>query len=216
MSTLIERFDKINSNILTQNPPQKVKIIAVSKTFSLDKIKPLLNYGHLHFGENKVQEAMAKWVEIKKEKKNLKLHMIGKLQSNKAKDAVKLFDYVHSLDNQKLADTLSKHQINLNRELKYFIQVNVGNEIQKSGISVTELDSFYNYCINEVKLKIIGLMVIPPNENNTSKYFKVLENLNKSLALEELSMGMSSDYSEAIKFGATYVRIGSSIFGPRS
>ena len=216
MNTLIERFDKINSNILTQNPPQKVKIIAVSKTFSLDKIKPLLNYGHLHFGENKVQEAMAKWVEIKKEKKNLKLHMIGKLQSNKAKDAVKLFDYVHSLDNQKLADTLSKHQINLNRELKYFIQVNVGNEIQKSGISVTELDSFYNYCINEVKLKIIGLMVIPPNENNTSKYFKVLENLNKSLALEELSMGMSSDYSEAIKFGATYVRIGSSIFGPRS
>ena len=133
MSTIIERFDKINSNILTQNPPQKVKIIAVSKTFSLDKIKPLLNYGHLHFGENKVQEAMAKWVEIKKEKKNLKLHMIGKLQSNKAKDAVKLFDYVHSLDNQKLADTLSKHQINLNRELKYFIQVNVGNEIQKSG-----------------------------------------------------------------------------------
>ncbi len=216
MSTLIERFDKINSNILTQNPRQKVKIIAVSKTFSLDKIKPLLNYGHLHFGENKVQEAMAKWVEIKKEKKNLKLHMIGKLQTNKAKDAVKLFDYVHSLDNQKLADTLSKHQINLNRELKYFIQVNVGNEIQKSGISVTELDSFYNYCINEVKLKIIGLMVIPPNENNTSKYFKVLENLNKSLALEELSMGMSSDYSEAIKFGATYVRIGSSIFGPRS
>ena len=170
----------------------------------------------MHFGENKVQEAMAKWVEIKKEKKNLKLHMIGKLQTNKAKDAVKLFDYVHSLDNQKLADTLSKHQINLNRELKYFIQVNVGNEIQKSGISVTELDSFYNYCINEVKLKIIGLMVIPPNENNTSKYFKVLENLNKSLALEELSMGMSSDYSEAIKFGATYVRIGSSIFGPRS
>ena len=216
MSTLIERFDKINSNILTQNPPQKVKIIAVSKTFSLDKIKPLLNYGHLHFGENKVQEAMSKWVEIKKEKKNLKLHMIGKLQSNKAKDAVKLFDYVHSLDNQKLADTLSKHQINLTRELKYFIQVNVGNDIQKSGISVTELDSFYNYCINEVKLRIIGLMVIPPNENNTSKYFKVLENLNKSLALEELSMGMSSDYSEAIKFGATYVRIGSSIFGPRS
>ena len=216
MNTLIERFDKIKSNILTQNPSQKVNIIAVSKTFSLEKIKPLLNYGHLHFGENKVQEAMAKWAEIKKEKKNLELHMIGKLQSNKAKDAVKLFDYVHSLDNQKLADTLSKHQINLNRELKYFIQVNVGNEIQKSGIPVTELDSFYNYCVNEVKLKIIGLMVIPPNENDTSKYFKVLENLNKSLALKELSMGMSADYSQAIKFGATYVRIGSSIFGSRS
>ena len=216
MSTIVDRFEKIKLKINSQNLTKPVNIIAVSKTFTLEYIKPLIVHGHVHFGENKVQETAAKWTDEKKKNPNLKLHMIGKLQTNKAKDAVKLFDYVHSLDNQKLADTLSKHQINLNRELKYFIQVNVGNEIQKSGISVTELDSFYTYCINEVKLKIIGLMVIPPNENNTSKYFKVLENLNKSLALEELSMGMSSDYSEAIKFGATYVRIGSSIFGPRS
>ena len=216
MSTLIERFNKIKFNIQSLNPSKEVKIIAVSKTFSLEQIKPLLDYGHLHFGENKVQEAMSKWTEVKKNKKDLKLHMIGKLQSNKTKDAVKLFDYIHSLDSQKLADALSKHQINLNKELQYFIQVNVGNEIQKSGISVTELDSFYNYCTNEAKLKIIGLMVIPPNENDTNKYFKVLENLNKSLALKELSMGMSSDYVEAVKYGASFVRVGSSIFGQRS
>ena len=216
MSTLIERFNKIKFNIQSLNPSKEVKIIAVSKTFSLEQIKPLLDYGHLHFGENKVQEAMSKWTEVKKNKKDLKLHMIGKLQSNKTKDAVKLFDYIHSLDSQKLADALSKHQINLNKELQYFIQVNVGNEIQKSGISVTELDSFYNYCTNEAKLKIIGLMVIPPNENDTNKYFKVLENLNKSLALKELSMGMSSDYVEAVKYGASFVRVGSSIFGHRS
>jgi PLP dependent protein len=159
---------------------------------------------------------MSKWIEIKKNNKDLKLHMIGKLQSNKARDAVNLFDYVHSLDNQKLADTLRKQELNQNKKLKYFIQVNVGNELQKSGIPVTELDSFYNYCANEAKLEIIGLMVIPPNEKNTSKYFKALENLNKSLALKELSMGMSADYTEAIKYGATFVRIGSSIFGSRS
>ncbi len=216
MNTLIERFNKIKSNILTLKSPQVVKIIAVSKTFPLEQIRPLLDLGHINFGENKVQEAMSKWIEIKKHKKDVKLHMIGKLQSNKARDAVNLFDYVHSLDNQKLADTLSKHEINQNKKLKYFIQVNVGNELQKSGIPATELDSFYNYCTNEAKLKIIGLMVIPPNEKNTSKYFKVLETLNKSLALKELSMGMSADYAEAIKHGATFVRIGSAIFGSRS
>ena len=216
MNTLIERFNKIKSNILTLKSPQVVKIIAVSKTFPLEQIRPLLDLGHINFGENKVQEAMSKWIEIKKHKKDVKLHMIGKLQSNKARDAVNLFDYVHSLDNQKLADTLSKHEINQNKKLKYFIQVNVGNELQKSGIPATELDSFYNYCTNEAKLEIIGLMVIPPNEKNTSKYFKVLETLNKSLALKELSMGMSADYAEAIKHGATFVRIGSAIFGSRS
>ena len=216
MNTLIERFNKIKSNILTLKSPQVVKIIAVSKTFPLEQIRPLLDLGHINFGENKVQEAMSKWIEIKKHKKDVKLHMIGKLQSNKARDAVNLFDYVHSLDNQKLADTLSKHEINQNKKLKYFIQVNVGNELQKSGIPATELDSFYNYCTNEAKLKIIGLMVIPPNEKNTSKYFKALETLNKSLALKELSMGMSADYVEAIKYGATFVRIGSAIFGSRS
>ena len=141
--------------------------------------------------------------------------MVGKLQSNKAKDAVKLFDYIHSLDNQKLADTLAKHQNNLNKKLKYFIQVNIANEIQKSGVPVNELDSFYNYCVSEVNLNIIGLMVIPPNDDNPEKYFKLMNDLKKSLGLKELSMGMSSDYDDAILHGSTFVRIGSSIFGQR-
>ena len=142
--------------------------------------------------------------------------MIGKLQSNKSKDAVKLFDYIHSVDNKKLADALAKHQINLNRNLKYFIQVNIGNEIQKSGIPVNELDGFYNYCVNEINLDIVGLMVIPPNDQDTNKYFKSLSELNKSLALENLSMGMSADYINAVKHGSNFIRIGSSIFGSRS
>jgi len=216
MDTLIQRFEKIKLNISSAMPKRPINIIAVSKTFSLDHVMPLINYGHVHYGENKVQEAVTKWSELKKTNKNLKLHMIGKLQSNKAKDAVKTFDYIHSLDNQKLADSLAKHQLNINKELEYFIQVNIGNEIQKSGIPVNELDPFYNYCINEAKLKVIGLMVIPPNDNNTDKYFKSLNELNKSLALKHLSMGMSSDYIHAINHGATYVRIGSSIFGSRS
>lgn len=151
----------------------------------------------------------------KKNNPNLKLHMIGKLQSNKAKDAVNLFDFIHSLDNQKLADVLSKCQINLNKQLKYFIQVNIANEIQKSGIPVNELDSFYNYCVNEANLDIVGLMVIPPNDSNSEKYFRSLNELNKSLALRELSMGMSADYENAVIHGATFVRVGSSIFGKR-
>ena len=216
MSTIIERFDKIKLNIAKSNPEQKVSIIAVSKTFSLEHINPLVNYGHQHFGENKVQEAISKWTQIKKENDNLKLHMIGKLQSNKAKEAVKLFDYIHSLDNQKLADTLAKHQMTLKKKCNYFIQVNIGNEIQKSGVLVNELDSFYNYCKYQINLNIKGLMVIPPNDNNSEKYFKSLSELNKSLALQDLSMGMSADYLEAIKYGATFVRVGSSIFGARS
>lgn len=216
MSTIIDRFDKIKLNIMKSNPAQKVNIIAVSKTFSLEHVSPLLNYGHHHFGENKVQEAISKWAQIKKENENLKLHMIGKLQSNKAKDAVKLFDYIHSLDSQKLADTLAKHQMNLKKNLKYFVQINIGNEMQKSGIPVGELDKFYNYCINEINLNIVGLMVIPPNDNNPEKYFKLLNELNRSLALQDLSMGMSADYLEAIKHGSNFVRIGSSIFGERS
>ena len=216
MSIIIERFDKIKSIIASAKPIKPVNIIAVSKTFSIDHIQPLLDYGHNHFGENKVQEAMAKWSEVKKLKPDLKLHMIGKLQSNKAKDAIKLFDYIHSLDNQKLADVLSKHQNNLGKNLKYFIQVNIGNEIQKSGIPVEELDPFYNYCINEINLKIVGLMVIPPNDKNSEKYFKSLNQLNKSLALDDLSMGMSADYINAVKNESTFVRIGSSIFGARS
>ena len=216
MSTIIERYDKIKLNISRINTPKQPNIIAVSKTFPLEHISPLINHGHIHFGENKVQEALVKWLETKRQNKNIKLHMIGKLQRNKAKDAVNLFDYIHSVDNQKLADALSKHQANLNKNLKYFIQVNIGNEIQKSGIRVNELDSFFNYCVKEVGLNIIGLMVIPPDDNNTIKYFKSMNELNNSLALKELSMGMSSDYIEAANHGATFLRIGSSIFGERS
>ena len=216
MNTIIQRFDKIKSNITLAKPLKPVNIIAVSKTFPIEHILPLVDYGHLHYGENKVQEALAKWSEQKKRNQNLKLHMIGKLQSNKARDAVKIFDFIHSLDNQKLADTLAKHQMNINKSLDYFIQVNIGNEIQKSGIPVNELDPFYNYCVNEINLKVSGLMVIPPNDNKSDKYFKSLNELNKSLALEHLSMGMSADYMDAIKNGATFVRIGSSIFGSRS
>ena len=216
MNTIVDRFEKIKSKITSLKPDKPVNIIAVSKTFALDYIKPLIDHGHTHFGENKVQEALTKWSEQKRINKNLRLHMIGKLQTNKAKDAVKLFDYIHSVDNQKLADALAKNQRNLNRNLKYFIQVNIGNEIQKSGIPVNELDSFYNYCINEINLKIIGLMLIPPIDQNTDKYFKSLDELNKSLGLENMSMGMSADYVEAIQHGSTFVRLGSSIFGSRS
>ena len=216
MNTIVERFEKIKSNIASLKIDKPVNIIAVSKTFSLEHIRPLIDYGHNHFGENKVQEATAKWSEVKKQNTNLKLHMIGKLQSNKAKDAVRLFDYIHSLDNQKLADTLAKHQSGLNKNLEYFIQVNIGNETQKSGIPVVELDAFYNYCTTEINLKVIGLMVIPPINENTNKYFKSLYQLNNSLALKNLSMGMSADYIDAIKNGSTHVRVGSSIFGSRS
>ena len=216
MSIIIQRFNKIQSNIASIKPVKSVNIIAVSKTFPLEHIQPLVDHGHMHFGENKVQEASAKWSELKKDNQNLKLHMIGKLQSNKAKDAVKIFDYIHSLDSQKLADALAKHQKSLNKTINYFIQVNIGNEIQKSGIPVSELDPFYNYCAQVINLKIIGLMVIPPNDNNSEKYFKSLNELNKSLALKNLSMGMSADYIDAIRNGSTFVRIGSSIFGVRS
>ena len=213
---IVERFNKIKSNILRQQPTRPVKIVAVSKTFPLSHIKPLIDYGHDHFGENKVQECFSKWTEIKKVNHNVKLHMIGKLQSNKAKNAVEIFDYIHSLDNQKLADALEKNQKKINKNLKYFIQVNIGNEMQKSGIPVNELDPFYNYCTKEINLDVIGLMVIPPNEKNTKKYFEELYNLNNSLALNELSMGMSSDYLDAINQNSTFVRIGSLIFGPRN
>ena len=216
MNTIVERFNKIKSNIDLKKSTKAINIIAVSKTFSLNHIQPLIDYGHNHYGENKVQEASVKWSEIKKEKRDLQLHMIGKLQSNKAKNAVEIFDYIHSLDNQKLADTLFKCQNNSNKYLKYFIQVNVGNELQKSGIPVHELDAFYYYCKNEKKLNILGLMVIPPNEQNTKKYFQTIYELNTSLALKEISMGMSADYIDAINCGATFVRIGSSISGDRT
>ncbi len=215
MNTIIQRFNKIKSNITSIKPIRPVNIVAVSKTFALNHIQPLIDYGHKHFGENKVQEAFSKWSELKNSNNSLNLHMVGKLQSNKAKKAVEIFDYIHSLDNQKLADILSKEEQNLGKKLKYFIQVNIGNELQKSGVQAQELDNFYNYCIKEKNLNVIGLMVIPPNDNNTNKYFKILDELNNSLSLKELSMGMSADYYEAIKNNATFVRIGSLIFGNR-
>ena len=216
MNIIIERFKKIQLNISKVDNSNSPKIVAVSKTFSLDHIMPLIEHGHHHFGENKVQEAEAKWNSIKKEKENLQLHMLGKLQSNKAKQAVKIFDYIHSLDSQKLADILSKSQNEINKSINYFIQVNIGNETQKSGINYNEVDQFYNYCTKEKNMNVLGLMAIPPNDNNTEKYFKSLSELNSSLGLKELSMGMSSDYMKAINYKATYLRIGSSIFGERT
>ena len=216
MSIIIQRFNKIQSNISKLDNVNSTKIIAVSKTFSLNHIMPLIELGHNHFGENKVQEAKVKWNQIKKHKKNLQLHMLGKLQSNKAKQAVEIFDYIHSLDSQKLADVLSKCQNEINKSINYFIQVNIGNELQKSGIQYNEVDQFYNYCTKEKKMNVLGLMAIPPNDNKTEKYFKSLSELNSSLGLKELSMGMSSDYMQAINYKATYLRIGSAIFGARS
>ena len=215
MNIIIERFNKIKSNISKIDNSNSLKIIAISKTFSLKHIMPLIELGHNDFGENKVQEAKVKWNQIKKEKKNLKLHMLGKLQSNKAKQAVEIFDYIHSLDSQKLADVLSKFQNEINKSINYFIQVNIGNETQKSGIQYNEVDQFYNYCTKEKKMNVLGLMAIPPNDENTEKYFKSLSELNSSLGLKELSMGMSSDYMKAINYKATYLRIGSAIFGER-
>ena len=209
--------NKIISNYLSiqDNLKPNVKIIAVSKTFELAKIKPLIDHGHDHFGENKLQEAQLKWTETIKSNKSIKLHMIGKLQSNKAKKAVDLFHYIHSLDNQRLSDVLSKAEREKNKKLNYFIQVNIGDEPQKSGISVKDLSSFFKYCTVENKLNVIGLMVLPPQDKKDN-YFLKMQNLNNSLNLKELSMGMSSDYLDALKYGATYIRIGSSIFGSRN
>ena len=216
MNIIVERFNKIKSNITNSNARNPTKIVAVSKTFSLEHIMPLVDHGHLHFGENKVQEAEVKWNKIKNKKKDIQLHMIGKLQSNKAKKAVEIFDYIHSVDSQKLADVLSKSQNAINKSIKYFIQVNIGNELQKTGIAFNEVDGFYNYCSREKNMNIIGLMAIPPNDGNTEKYFKSLSELNYSLGLKELSMGMSGDFRKALEYETTYVRIGSSIFGDRN
>jgi len=216
MDIVVESFNKIKSNIIDSKIKNSAQIIAVSKTFDLKHIMPLIDYGHLHYGENKVQEAESKWKEIKKIKPELKLHMVGKLQSNKAKKAVEIFDYIHSLDNQKLADVLSKTQNLLNKSINYFIQVNIGNEQQKSGVPFGEVDAFYNYCSKEKNMNILGLMAIPPNDDNTDKYFKSVSELNASLGFKELSLGMSSDYQLALNFKATYLRIGSAIFGNRA
>ena len=190
-------------------------IIAVSKTFSMSQILPLIEYGHVHFGENKVQEAVNKWTALKIKNNRLKLHMIGKLQTNKVKYVIPLFDYIHSLDNLKLAEKIFLEQEKKRKNLKIFIQVNIGNETQKSGVLIDELDEFYKLCKSRFRLNIVGLMCIPPTTGDMNIYFDTLKNLNTSLGLKELSMGMSSDFIVAVQNGATYVRIGSGIFGKR-
>ena len=190
------------------------KIIAVSKAFKLDKILPLVEYGHLDYGENKVQEAIDKWSDIKEKNKDIKLHLIGKLQTNKVKFALKIFDYIHSLDSEKLANKIAEEQIKQSKRLKLFIQVNIGNEEQKSGINREKLADFYKFCIN-LNLEIIGTMCIPPNNENTENYFLEMNRINAELNFKDLSMGMSGDYLEAVKNNATYVRVGSKIFGNR-
>ena len=208
----IENNIKINlDGFIIQNNP---KIIAVSKTFKIDKILPLVEHGHIDFGENKVQEALEKWTEVKKKNLKIKLHMIGKLQTNKVKFAVKLFDYIHSVDSQKLAKKIAEEQLKLDKRVKIFLQVNIGDESQKSGIKKNDLDKLVNYC-KEIKLDLIGLMCIPPANIDPEYYFKEMQQLNKSYGFKELSMGMSSDYIQAAKNLSTYLRIGSSIFGQR-
>ena len=191
------------------------KIIAVSKTFKIENINPLIEYGHIDYGENKVQEAQEKWSLVKDQNKNIKLHLIGRLQTNKVKLAVKLFDYIHSLDSKKLADKISLHQKEQNLQTKLFIQVNIGNEKQKSGILKSEVVDFYNYC-KSLDLDILGLMCIPPFNKDSTEFFKEMRVLNEKIKMEDLSMGMSSDYLNAIENGSTFVRIGSSIFGQRT
>ena len=213
---LIQIEKEIQSNIINLDTITKSpKIIAVSKTHPIDSILPLINHGHLDFGENKVQEAIDKWSDIKNKKNSIKLHLIGRLQTNKVKFALKIFDYIHSLDSEKLANKISDEQIKQGKKPKIFIQVNIGNEDQKSGINKERLDDFYKFCKN-LNLDVIGTMCIPPNDQNTKKYFVEMNKINQELNFKELSMGMSGDYLEAVKNNATYVRVGSKIFGNRA
>jgi pyridoxal phosphate enzyme (YggS family) len=211
VKNLIYIEDLIKSKANLNKPP---KIIAVSKTFPIENILPLIEHGHLHYGENKVQEGVDKWSDIKNRNDNIKLHLIGRLQTNKVKFALKLFDYIHSLDSLKLANKIAEEQEKQRKKPKIFIQVNIGDEDQKSGINKEKLSDFYNFCKN-LNLDIIGTMCIPPNDNNTEKYFSEMNDINKELNLIELSMGMSGDYLEATRFNSTYVRVGSKIFGSR-
>ena len=205
----------INKKIEEQNIFTSPKVIAVSKTFGLEKIFPLIEYGHLDYGENKVQEAVQKWSDIKLKKPNIKLHLIGKLQSNKVKDAVKIFDYIHSLDSTKLAKKIADEQYKQNKIIKLFIQVNIGNEEQKSGVKVNQINDLLMFS-KQLNLSVIGLMCIPPANKEPDKYFKEINLLNKKFNLQEISMGMSSDYLKAVENSSTYLRIGSRIFGQRS
>ena len=214
MVDIIQNFSDVSHELDKTNA--KPIIIAVSKTHSMEHIQPLLDYGHRVFGENKVQEAKQKWEKALSVVENLELHFIGKLQSNKAKDAVKIFHYIHSLDSTKLAEELSKYEKKLNLQRKYFVQVNVGEEKQKSGIITKDVSSFVDFCINEKKLNVLGLMCIPPFDLDPVPFFQIVSDLNKQLQLPLLSMGMSNDYVDAAKLGSTHVRVGSKIFGARN
>ena len=193
----------------------KPKIIAVSKTFPIEHISHLISHGHLNFGENKVQEAVEKWTNIKEKNKNIKIHMIGKLQTNKVKNAVKIFDYIHSVDSLKLIKKISIEQANIQKKIKIFIQVNIGAESQKSGVNVNQVKETYNFC-KANNLEVIGLMCLPPFESNSERYFSELKEINDQMGFKEISMGMSHDYLEAVKLKSTYLRIGSKIFGARA
>jgi len=214
IKNLIYIEELIKSKVNHENIEKLPTIIAVSKTFHLNDVLPLIEYGHLHYGENKVQEAIDKWTDAKSKKSNIKLHLIGKLQTNKVKQALKIFDYIHSLDSEKLANKIANEQKKQSKRPKIFIQVNIGNEDQKSGMSKEKISNFYKFCKN-LNLDIIGTMCIPPNNENTESYFSEMSKINQELDFKDLSMGMSSDYMDAIKNNATYVRIGSKIFGSR-
>ena len=207
--------NKVNEIIRQKQLKTNPKIIVVTKTFSLNQITPLIESGHIHFGENKIQEAESKWIGVKKQFSNLQLHMVGKLQANKVKKAVKIFDYIHSLENSKLALKIFQHEKELNKKIKLFIQVNLADENQKSGIVLNDLNNFYYYCTKELSLNVIGLMCLPPVESSSQEYFKILKNVAEKLDLKDLSMGMSSDFEEAIMHGSTYLRLGTIILGER-
>ena len=208
--------NKVNEIIRQKQLKIYPKIIVVTKTFSLKKITPLIKSGHIHFGENKIQEAERKWIGVKQQFNNLQLHMVGKLQTNKAKKAVKLFDYIHSLDNAKLAMKLNQYEKELGIKTKLFIQVNIAGESQKSGILLNDIDRFYNFCTKELSLNIIGFMCLPPINSDSNKYFKILKRTSEKFNLTDLSMGMSADYDPAILNGSTYLRLGTAIFGART
>jgi len=212
--SILQNYIKIINNI--SNLTSKTKLIVVCKNQNIDKIQSILDYGHKDFGENKVQEAKSKWSQNVKDKYNINLHLIGSLQSNKAEIAFNFFDFIHTLDNEKLANIFSKLENNTHRKINYFIQVNIGNEIQKSGIGINELVNFSNYCKNELKLNVLGLMCIPPVDKDPDEYFSELRNLNIKNSFNDLSIGMSSDYEKAIKYDSTFVRVGSSIFKENS
>jgi len=214
LNNLQEITQEIYSKENNQN--KTVKIIAVTKTFDMDKIFPLIENGHIHFGENKVQEAQNKWSDIIMKNKNIKLHMIGKLQTNKVKYAVKLFDYIHSIDSIKLAYKIDVEQKKINKNIKLFIQVNIDSEEQKNGIALRDVEIFHNQLANDMKMNVVGLMCIPSINSNIEHAYEKMKKMTTKLGLRELSMGMSSDYLEAIKFGSTFVRIGSKIFGKRN